>query len=81
MKYEISSSHVMYDENTPLTLKTNQLEEFMLYVWKRFHSHFNEIFEKSKRLIIDHTKLPYVHVIDYQLIKFLSNCAHAPMTY
>lgn len=57
----------MYDENTPFTLKTNQLEEFMLYVRKRFHSHFNEIFKKvpGKRLIIDHTKLPYVHVIDY----------------
>lgn len=33
---------IFITENNPLTLNRNQLEEFLKYVQRRYHSHVNE---------------------------------------
>lgn len=33
---------IFITENNPLNLNRNQLEEFLKYVQRRYHSHFNE---------------------------------------
>lgn len=39
---------IFITENNPLTLNRNQLKEFLKYVQRRYHSHFNE---KNKSVI------------------------------
>lgn len=68
---------IFITENNPLTLNRNQLKEFLKYVQRRYHSHFNEKKYCSNRLFIDYRR----KLCDYNRIQVKSECNRLKINY